>query len=188
MVALIAIPEFLLVCDATPAAEQLGTWRFSLETADGSAVLDVAETEPGDLNRLALLSVVRGLEAIEGQAQVTLISTSRYVIRGLRDSLHRWRENGFMWEHFGRMLAVPNTDLWQRIDRALQFHQVNACLVTATRVSGHSEAAPREPARPAERPSGVGTADRLRRWLMAQGGSGGAAPRRRYGPADLAVA
>lgn len=192
--------EFLLVCEAIPASDTVGSWRFCLETPDGETVLDVREKEFAGPNRLALLSVVRGLEAIEGAACVTLVSTSRYVIRGLRDSLHRWRENGFVWEHFGRMAPIENADLWRRVDRALCFHQVNACLLSASRVSGHRQAAePSEPAAgwqphegsgdaPASRMPSAKSGDRLRRWLFAQCSASRQAPRRRYGPADLALA
>lgn len=195
-----AAGEFLLVCEAIPASDTVGSWRFCLETTEGETVLDVREKEFADPNRLALLSVVRGLEAIEGAACVTLVSTSRYVIRGLRDSLHRWRENDFVWEQFGRMAPIENADLWRRVDRALCFHQVNACLLSATRVSGHPQAG--EPSEPTSRQSrredrldapgskgpSVKSGDRLRRWLFAQCSAGHQVPRRRYGPADLALA
>ncbi|QDS92688.1 Ribonuclease HI [Roseimaritima multifibrata] len=187
------LSEYLLVCEAIPASDTVGTWRFSLETAAGESLLDIQEKEFGDPKRLALLAMVRGLEAIEGAASVTLIATSRYVIRGLRDSLHRWRENGFMWEHFGRMIEVENADLWRRVDRALQFHQVHACLVSATKVSGYEATTDRAPAANDSLPVSrsrrplVPPADRLRRWLLSQSGSSNH-PKRRYGPADLALA
>ncbi|WP_153556326.1 RNase H family protein [Roseimaritima sediminicola] len=198
------LSEYLLVCEAIAASDTVGSWRFSLETAAGATLLDVREKEFGNPNRLALWAIVRGLEAIEGAASVTLISTSRYVIRGLRDSLHRWRENGFMWEHFGRTVPVENADLWRRVDHALRFHSVHACLVSATKVRGHGEAAPAAAsgnqaaaktiggaaastgAAPRSFPSPTPPADRLRRWLLSQGGSAG--PKRKYGPADLALA
>lgn len=186
----LSISEFLLVCEATAASDTVGLWRFTLETAAGETLMDVHEKEFGSPNRLALLAVVRGLESIEGQARVTLVSTSRYVIRGLRDSLHRWRENGFVWEHFGRNVAVENADLWRRVDRALHFHEVHACLVSATTVSAHGTtgqaASPMFRQSTAPRPHVPAPTDRLRRWLLSQCGT--AAPKRRYGPADLALA
>jgi ribonuclease HI len=193
----VACREFLLVCEAIPASDTVGSWHFCLETSEGETVLDIREKELADPNRLALLAVVRGLEAIEGNGSVTLVSTSRYVIRGLRDSLHRWRENGFVWEQFGRIAPIQNADLWRRVDHALGFHQVNACLLSATQVSGQP------PATGGASPAATGAArgghaagdaagpkssDRLRRWLFAQCHAQQPAPRRRYGPADLALA
>src|SRR5690606_23293920 len=74
--------------------------------------------------RLELLAVVRGLEALDGPARVTLVTKSRYVSRGLRFGMTEWRANDWQWERFGRVVPVKDHDLWQRIDRALLFHQV----------------------------------------------------------------
>jgi hypothetical protein len=74
--------------------------------------------------RLELLAVVRGLEALDGPARVTLVTKSRYVSRGLRFGMAEWRVNDWQWERFGRVVPVKDHDLWQRVDRALLFHQV----------------------------------------------------------------
>ncbi len=127
--------ELLLVCEARSTTLTDGFWRFALETAEGEAVLDAEDREMGDLNRLTLLAAVRGLEAIEGASSVTLLSNNRYLIRSLSDSLPRWRQNDFIWEHFGRRIDVQHADLWRRVDRALQIHRVEACLVSSRLVS-----------------------------------------------------
>ena len=75
--------------------------------------------------RLELLAVVRGLEALDGPAQVTLVTKSRYVSRGIRCGLTEWRANDWQWERFGRIVPVKDHDLWQRVDRALLFHKVD---------------------------------------------------------------
>ncbi|TWU35175.1 ribonuclease H family protein [Novipirellula artificiosorum] len=129
------ISEYLLVCEARCVSLTDGYWTFSLETADGTPVFSARDEEHGDLNRLTLLAAVRGLEAIEGASSVTLLSNNRYLIRSLADSLPRWRENNFVWEHFGRRIDVQHADLWRRIDRALQIHRVEACLVSSRLVS-----------------------------------------------------
>ncbi len=103
--------EYLLVCQAQSVELNHGSWRFTLESADGEAVLEAGDEEVGDLNRLTLLATVRGLESIEGASRVTLLSTNRYLIRSLSDSLPRWRENNFVWEHFGRRIDVQHADL-----------------------------------------------------------------------------
>lgn len=74
--------------------------------------------------RLELLAVVRGLEALDGPARVTLVTRSRYVSRGIRFGITEWRANEWQWERFGRVVPVKDHDLWQRIDRALLFHKV----------------------------------------------------------------
>lgn len=103
-----------------------GTWRFQLEALDGSTQFAAADEEEGlSRERLELLSVIRGLEALEQPSRVTLVTRSRYVSRGIRFGIGSWRENDWRWENFGTTSAVPHSDLWQRVDRALEIHQVN---------------------------------------------------------------
>lgn len=174
---MIACPEFLLVCEARcGGTDESGSWRFVLEHLDGRPYLDASDTEPGDANRLSLLSVVRGLEALPGPSSVTMLSSSRYVIRSLSEALPRWRDTGFMWEHFGQRLEVTYADLWRRVDRALDIHAVSACCVAPApnvrRRVAPPAAIPRAGLAPVvapqrgERWSGV--SDGLRRWLIGQ--------------------
>lgn len=133
-------PHFLLFCSAHVSRHGAadcepvgGTWHFVLERIDAEFRLEAADTErvqPRD--RLALLAVVRGLEALEQPSQVTLVTTSRYVSRGLRYGLNEWRESGYSWEHFGMQKPVRNADLWQRVDGALAFHSVACRLLEST--------------------------------------------------------
>jgi ribonuclease HI len=96
-----------------------------LESVDGSSKLEATDEEAEvDAERLELLAVVRGLEALDQPSQVTLVTRSRNVTRGLRFGIERWRENNWQWECFGKMAPVKDSDLWQRVDQALQFHQV----------------------------------------------------------------
>jgi ribonuclease HI len=96
-----------------------------LEAVDGSAKFEVCDQEQDvEGERLELLAVVRGLEALDQPSRVTLVTPSRYVSHGLRYGLAGWRESGWQWERFGKMTAIKNSDLWQRIDKALQYHDV----------------------------------------------------------------
>ncbi len=125
-----------------------GEWRFVLESVDGTGKLEVVDQEPlvaGE--RLELLAVVRGLEALDQPSRVTLITPSRYVSRGLRHGLQAWRENDWQWERFGQMTPIKNGDLWQRIDRAMDFHQVECRYWRFD--SAHQEQSSEEPSRPA---------------------------------------
>lgn len=100
-------------------------WEFVLESIDGKSRIEAADSETDVAGqRLELLAVVRGLEAIDRPARVTLLTSSDYVQRGLRFGLPQWREHNWHWESFGRMVPVRNADLWKRVDRALGIHQV----------------------------------------------------------------
>jgi ribonuclease HI len=123
-------PHYLLFSQSTggPRTEddsRTPQWRFVLEEANGDARLTAQDVEPHTpTNRLELLAVVRGLEALDHPSRVTLITGSRYVLRGIRRGLAEWRRHQWRWERFGRWVPVRDHDLWQRIDRALQFHQL----------------------------------------------------------------
>jgi len=119
-------PHYLLFSEASRDRCSLPTWRFVLQNVESQRRFVAADSEPCDCSeRLELLAVVRGLEALDGPARVTLVTKSRYVSRGIKKGLAQWRENNWRWERFGRIVPVRDHDLWQRVDRALQFHEVN---------------------------------------------------------------
>lgn len=102
-----------------------GAWRFSLQTPNGETLLDANDIEPGvSGERLGLLTVVRGLEALEQESRVTLITDDRYVIRGMRYGLEEWREHDWKWSRFGELVDINHADLWRRLDNALRYHQL----------------------------------------------------------------
>lgn len=190
--------DYLLVCQATASSLSEGAWSFSLESSDGRPVFDAGDTDLGDLNRLTLLAAVRGLEAIDGPSSVTLLSNNRYLVRSLSESLPRWRENNFVWEHFGRRIDVQHADLWRRVDRALCIHRVEACLVSSRLVSAgasHSSSVAQENQKISNvrvdsphHGSGScnGPTDQLRRWLLRGHASHGRQEsRRRFTAQDL---
>jgi len=116
----------MLFCDSDGSC-QPGRWRFVLRSADGSKQLSAEDVEPGvHGERLDLLALVRGLEALDQPSRVTLVTPSRYLRRGLRSGLPEWRRTGWQWEYFGQMVPVKHRDLWRRVERALRYHRL-AC-------------------------------------------------------------
>lgn len=127
-----ALPHYLLFSEAASGVQRADRWHFALESVQGDRRLAATDQEPGvEVDRLELLAVVRGLEALEQPSRVTLITRSRYVSRGLERGLRDWRRDDWQWERFGRQVPIRDADLWQRIDRALQFHQVHCRTWTA---------------------------------------------------------
>lgn len=121
-------PHFLLFSTAIASGDRESRWRFVLQPVGGDPCLAVADNEPDTRpSRLELLAVVRGLEALDQPSRVTLVTSSRYVIRGIRRGLVPWRERSFRWERFGHLVPIRDDDLWQRVDWAMQFHQVECC-------------------------------------------------------------
>jgi hypothetical protein len=128
-----SLPHYRLVSevregrgDGWEGDEVGGRWRFILETLEGERLLEAEDREEGcDEERLALLSVVRGLEALDEPSHVILTTTNGNVGRGLRFGLAAWRDNGWRSERFGELVRVRDEDLWRRVDRALQFHSLD---------------------------------------------------------------
>lgn len=133
-------PHFVLVSEsriscpehATQATSHDGGtpryWHFVLRSEDGQVAEDAWDEEAdASEERLALMAVVRGLEAIPQPAHVTLVTQHAWIRRGLRFGLDVWRDNHWRWERFGVMAPIKHGDLWRRIDRALQFHEVQCC-------------------------------------------------------------
>ncbi len=120
---------FLRTQAAAPPAPP--RWAFSLQAAaelqNGiqSSPITAGDLEPNaSWERLQLLAVVRGLEALPEPALVTLATASDVVQRGIRYGLEEWREMHWQLELFGELIPVKNVDLWKRIDRALAIHDV----------------------------------------------------------------
>jgi ribonuclease HI len=123
-------PHFLLYSEAAQAADASASasrWRFVLQSARGETALEAADEEAaGSSERLELLAIVRGLEALDQPSKVTLMTGSRDIQRGMQFGLAQWREHDWQWERYGQMTPVKNGDLWRRIDRLLEIHDV-AC-------------------------------------------------------------
>lgn len=130
-------PHFLLTAEGSRANRSgtIGAWRFVLQKENGRRTLEVADAEPSvDGQRLELLAVVRGLEALPQPSRVTLLTRSDYVKRGFTYGLEEWRSNAWRWERHGEMVPIKNGDLWRRIDHALKYHSV------VCRIIRHDEA------------------------------------------------
>ncbi len=74
-------------------------------------------------NRMEILAVIIGLEALMEPCSVTVFSDSRYVVDGIEKGWARkWRANG--WMRNKRERAI-NPDLWERLLAALEKHDVD---------------------------------------------------------------
>jgi ribonuclease HI len=167
----VSAPHFLLFSESNRSDPEEGTpdgeWRFVLESIDGGDKLEANDVEPEMAGeRLELLAVVRGLEALDQPSRVTLVTPSKYVSRGLRYGLGEWRENQWQWERFGRMVPVKNQDLWQRVDQAMHFHKVDC---RTWRFDSAHDDGPRQPVAPE---NGVSTEKMALRWVGRLAGAG----------------
>ena len=122
-------PHYLLFTEAKNNSVDRklgGYWRFVLERIGTTQRTQESDEEPGIWGeRLQLLAAVRGLESLDHPARITMVTRSKYVGRGIRRQLTQWRQNDWHWERFGQMALIKNHDLWQRVDQAMQIHQIN---------------------------------------------------------------
>ena len=124
-------PHYLLFSEASQDRCAAQTWRFVLQHIESQRRFSATDSEPSEAGqevgheRLELLAVVRGLEALDRPARVTLVTKSRYVSRGIKRGLSEWRASDWRWERFGRIVPVRDHDLWRRVDHALRFHEVD---------------------------------------------------------------
>ncbi|MBY0112534.1 MAG: ribonuclease HI [Phycisphaerales bacterium] len=77
-------------------------------------------------NRMELIAVIRGLEALKESAEVDIFSDSQYVLNGLKEWMESWKKRG--WRTADKK-PVKNQDLWQELDalkskHTLRFHWV----------------------------------------------------------------
>ena len=149
------LPHFLLFAEARikwEADEEVGSWRFQLQSLDGDDHFSAAGAERfTSQNRLEVLAVLRGLEALDQPSRVTLLSGSRYVQRALRRGLEQWERNNWQWERFGRRVTVSNHDLWRRVSHALRFHRIE-CRLWRVDAEHTPAAEPTERSAPVRRP------------------------------------
>lgn len=126
-------PHYLLLTetDYDPAQTDAGgRWRFVLEPMNSDKDrIEVSERE-ADIwgERLELLSVVRGVEALEQPSKLTLITSSAYVGKRIRRGFQSWIDKQWRWESFGALKPVKDADLWKRIHAATQIHSIECRL------------------------------------------------------------
>ena len=72
-------------------------------------------------NRMELMAVIRALESLKRPCRVTVHTDSVYVMKGMTEWLPRWKQRG--WRTAARK-AVKNVELWQRLEAAMQPHEV----------------------------------------------------------------
>ncbi len=85
-------------------------------------------------NRMELMAAIRTLESLQRAVAVDLYTDSTYVRDGITKWLAGWKTRG--WKTAGKK-PVKNQELWQRLDRATQGHDIRWHWVRGH--SGHPE-------------------------------------------------
>jgi ribonuclease HI len=85
-------------------------------------------------NRMEMMAAIASLEALTRPARVRLHTDSTYLKDGITKWIHAWKVRG--WKTANKK-PVKNQDLWQRLEAALERHQVEWFWIKGH--SGHPE-------------------------------------------------
>jgi len=110
-----------------------GGWGVMLRYNGTEKELYGGEAETTN-NRMELMAAIRGLESLKKPSNVILTTDSQYVMKGATEWMAGWKRKGWMT---AAKKPVKNVDLWQRLESALQPHEVKWCWVRGH--TGHPE-------------------------------------------------
>ncbi|MDP7019783.1 MAG: ribonuclease HI [Pirellulaceae bacterium] len=118
-------------CSGNPGP---GGWAFILRhLKTGAEKEQSGGDETTTNNRMELLAVIRGLEALTRPCKVELFTDSVYVGQGMSQWMPKWKANGWKRRDGKKLVEVKNEEYWRSLDQLLQTHEVKY-----TRVAGHS--------------------------------------------------
>jgi ribonuclease HI len=105
-------------CSGNPGP---GGWGAVLKYGNHSRELCGGEPSGTTNNRMELMAAIAALESLSRPAVVRLHTDSTYVRNGITKWLPNWKRNG--WRTADKK-PVKNADLWQRLEAAMERHQV----------------------------------------------------------------
>ena len=115
-------------CSGNPGK---GGWAAILQSGGREKVLSGGEANTTN-NRMELMGVISGLEALKFSCEVDIYSDSAYVVNAfLQDWISYWLMSG--WNTKGKK-PVQNVELWQRLIDVTRKHKI-----TWHKVKGHAD-------------------------------------------------
>ena len=85
-------------------------------------------------NRMELMAVIKGLEALTKPCKVKITSDSKYVLTGITDWINNWKARN--WKT-ANTKPVQNVELWKQLDELAALHDIEWGWVKGH--SGHRE-------------------------------------------------
>ena len=85
-------------------------------------------------NRMELMAAIMAIEAVKRPCEIHLHTDSEYLRQGITTWIHSWKARG--WRTADKK-PVKNVDLWQRLEAAIETHDVHWHWVKGH--SGHVE-------------------------------------------------
>jgi len=106
-----------------------GGWGALLIYGDKQKELFGGEAETTN-NRMELMAAIEALTNLKRSCDLTLYTDSQYVRKGITEWINNWKKRG--WKTAAKK-PVKNADLWQRLEQAVEQHNV-----TWVWVKGHA--------------------------------------------------
>jgi len=72
-------------------------------------------------NEMELMAALIGIRALKGRCQVTVMSDSEYMVKGMTEWIHKWVEND--WKTKSKT-PVKNLSLWQELYDLSKKHKI----------------------------------------------------------------
>ena len=105
-------------CSGNPGP---GGWGAILHWNNHEKEISGGEPETTN-NRMEMMAVIKGLEALKKKSTVTIYTDSKYVKQGAEEWLAGWKARG--WKGANKK-SVKNQDLWEQIDSLIRAHSVS---------------------------------------------------------------
>ena len=99
-----------------------GGWAALLRFEDKEKMISGGEPDTTN-NRMELMAVICGLNALKRTCNVTIVTDSQYVMKAFKEGwLDKWQENG--WKTADKK-PVKNQELWEELLAAVDRHDVH---------------------------------------------------------------
>jgi ribonuclease HI len=106
-------------CSGNPGP---GGWGAVLTYGSHTKEICGGEASGTTNNRMELMAAIQALESLTRRSTVRLHTDSSYLRNGITSWLAKWKRNG--WRTADKK-PVKNADLWERLDAAVQRHEVS---------------------------------------------------------------
>jgi ribonuclease HI len=117
-------------CSGNPGP---GGWGAVLRYGDVEKEMSGGEPATTN-NRMELMAAIMAIEAVKRPCEIHLHTDSEYLRNGIMTWIHSWKARG--WKTADKK-PVKNVDLWQRLEKAIETHDVRWHWVKGH--SGHIE-------------------------------------------------
>lgn len=94
---------------------------------------EISDGEPDTTNnKMEMMGVIKGLEALKEPCNVTVYSDSAYIVNSINNGwIYNWKKNNWIKSDKSK---AKNIDLWEKLLKLMDFHDVKF-----VKVKGHSD-------------------------------------------------